>query len=329
MRVVDRSGESEHVGVVIAGLMQAWNAHDMHAFAEFFAGDASFINVRGSWLESSDQIEASHQAVHNSFYKDSIAEIRPAKIRIVRPDVAVVQATWQIRGDSRRAGARDYVMTLVLRKEGEHWKILAAQNCSAEDRTGLGLANPRPNDAASLEARSTESDPAEVNDRIRAAIAAFDQAWNDSDPLAMARRFATDSDFVDTAARWLHGRHPIASHIIDVTLSMSKCRASVSRSGLPLLKSSRCCTPNSQLFCSTGPCKPRIQRAQLRRAWAFALSRIWDRFGRFLPLKTRSSEYRPDCLHRPTLRQNVSSRKVCQSQSKRRLTVGAAAHDLT
>ena len=29
--------------------------------------------------------------------------VRPAKIRIVRSDVAVVQATWQIRGDSRRS----------------------------------------------------------------------------------------------------------------------------------------------------------------------------------------------------------------------------------
>src|SRR6266545_6743601 len=128
--MADQSGESERIGGIIAGLMKAWNTHDMHAFAELFAEDASFVNVNGSWLERPDQIEASHRIVHNSFYKDSIAEIRPAKIRIVQPDVAVVQATWQMRGDARRPEPRDYVMTLVLRKQDEQWKILAAQNCS-------------------------------------------------------------------------------------------------------------------------------------------------------------------------------------------------------
>jgi uncharacterized protein (TIGR02246 family) len=113
------------VGVIIAGLMKAWNTHDMHAFAKLFAEDASFVNLNASWLERADQIKASHQIVHNSFKKDSIADIRPAKIRIVQPDLAVVQATWQIRGDSRRSEPRDYIVTLVLRKQDERWKILA------------------------------------------------------------------------------------------------------------------------------------------------------------------------------------------------------------
>src|SRR6266536_3337678 len=115
--MADQSGESERIGGIIAGLMKAWNTHDMHAFAELFAEDASFINVNGSWLERPDQIEAFHRIIHNSVFKDSFAEIRPAKIRIVRSDVGVVQATWQIRGDSRRSESRDYVMTLVLRKQ--------------------------------------------------------------------------------------------------------------------------------------------------------------------------------------------------------------------
>ena len=105
--MADRSGESERIGRIIAGLMKAWNTHDMHAFAELFAEDASFVNVNGSWLERPDQIEAFHRILHNGVFKDSVAEIRPAKIRIIRSDAAVVHATWQIRGYSRRSEPRD------------------------------------------------------------------------------------------------------------------------------------------------------------------------------------------------------------------------------
>jgi uncharacterized protein (TIGR02246 family) len=213
--VADQTGDSEPVAGIIAGLMGAWNAHDMHAFAELFADDASFINVNGSWLEHPDQIEAFHRIIHNSIFKDSTAEIRPAKISVVRSDVAVVQATWQIRGDSRRSEPRDYVMTLVLRKQDEQWRILAAQNGSAEDRSSLGFTNVRTGEVASLPARAATSDPSENEDRIHAALAAFDAAWNHRDRGAMARLFAGNADFVDTAARWLHDPQLIANHIID------------------------------------------------------------------------------------------------------------------
>jgi hypothetical protein len=104
-------------------------------------------------------------------------------------------------------------MTLVLGKQDQRWKILAAQNCSAEDRTSRHVAS---GDVASLPARWTGSDRADVKDRIEAAIAAFDEAWNRRDKTALARRFAAEADFVDTAARWLQRRELIANHIIDV-----------------------------------------------------------------------------------------------------------------
>jgi ketosteroid isomerase-like protein len=95
-------------------------------------------------------------------------EIRPAKIRIVQPDVTVVRAAWQMRGDARRSEP--------------------------------------------LLARWTGSDRADVKDRVEAAIAAFDEAWNRRDKTALTRRFAPEAGFVDTAARWLQRRELIANH---------------------------------------------------------------------------------------------------------------------
>jgi ketosteroid isomerase-like protein len=106
-------------------------------------------------------------------------------------------------------------MTLVLRKQDEQWKILAAQNGSAEDRSSLGSASLRTGDAASLPARAARGDAADDKDRIHAALAAFDAAWNHRDRGALARLFAGNADFVDTAARWLEDPQVIANHILD------------------------------------------------------------------------------------------------------------------
>lgn len=62
------------------------------------------------------------------------------------------------------------------------------------------------------------------------------------------------------------------------------------------MKSSPCRTRNSQLSFCAGTCKPQIQRALLDKAWAFAWWRTKDKVGRFLPLKTLSSERWADLL---------------------------------
>jgi uncharacterized protein (TIGR02246 family) len=201
---------------VIAGLMRSWNVHDMHAFADLFTEDASFVNVNGSWLKTRAQIEESHKVVHASIFKDSSANITPGKIRFPKPDVAVVQAKWRITGDSRSAQARDYVMTLILRKQHDHWSILAAQNGSAEDRSNLGFANLRPGDVAPIPVLEPQSSPPTDEDRIRGVFSAFDSAWNHRDESAIRGLFTTRADFVDTIARWVQGKRDIASHIVEV-----------------------------------------------------------------------------------------------------------------
>jgi uncharacterized protein (TIGR02246 family) len=204
----------ESVREVIAGLMKSWNMHDMHAFADLFAEDASFVNVNGSWLKTRVEIEESHKVVHSSIFKNSRAEITPAKIRFPKPDVAIVQARWQITGDSRNSEARDYVMTLILRKQLDQWRIVAAQNGSTEDRSTLGFANLRPGDVAPIPAPGAPSSPPTAEERARLVISAFDNAWNHRDASTIARLFAPKSDLVDTSARWVQGNREIASHIL-------------------------------------------------------------------------------------------------------------------
>jgi uncharacterized protein (TIGR02246 family) len=207
--------DTESVREVIAGLMKSWNIHDMHAFADLFTEDASFVNVNGSWLKTRAEIEESHQVVHSSIFRNSRAEITPAKIRFPKPDVAIVQARWQITGDSRNPEPRYYVMTLLLRKRQDRRRILAAQNASTEDRSTLGFANLRPGDVAPIPARGSQGSRTTTEDQVGAAISAFDNAWNRRDESAIARLFASKADLVDTSARWVQGEREIAGHILE------------------------------------------------------------------------------------------------------------------
>jgi len=196
--------------------MRAWNVHDMRAFTEQFTDDASFVNVNGSWLRNAAQIEESHKVVHATIFKTSKAVITPAQVRFPKPDVAIVHARWQITGDSRKPEARDYVMTLVLRKESDVWKILAAQNGSAEDRSAAGFANLRAGDAAPIPAVRSQSSPPTDEDRIGVAISGIDRAWSHRDQSGMSQLFMRDADWVDTAARWVRGNQDIATLIVNV-----------------------------------------------------------------------------------------------------------------
>ncbi len=208
--------DEEQVREVIAGLMRAWNVHDMHAFTEQFTGDASFVNVNGSWLRNAAQIEESHKVVHATIFKATKAVITPVQVRFPRPGVAIVHAKWQVTGDSRRPEARDYIMTLVLRKQSDVWKILAAQNGSAEDRSTTGFANLRTGDAAPIPALRSQSSPLTDEDRIGAVISGFDRAWNHRDPSGMSELFTMNADWVDTEAKWVRGKQDIATHIVNV-----------------------------------------------------------------------------------------------------------------
>ncbi len=199
---------------VIAGLMQAWNTHDMHAFAEGFTDDAMFVNVNGSLLRGRAEIEESHKVVHASIFKTSRADIRPVAARFPVVDVALVQATWRITGDSRRPEPRDYMMTLVLRRQTGVWKVFAAQNGSAEDRSAIGFANLRPGDLAPIPAAPPAHVPVTDEDRVRSAILMFDGRWNDGDDSAIASMFGKNASYVDTRARWLEGAQQVANHIV-------------------------------------------------------------------------------------------------------------------
>jgi uncharacterized protein (TIGR02246 family) len=107
----------------IAGaLTNAWNQHDMRAFASQFHIDAAFVNIRGAHLRGRDEIEQQHTVIHGGVYKASTARFVVADSREVVPGLIVFHLSSEVQD---REGA-----------EGETQRALMTSSSSCETPIG-------------------------------------------------------------------------------------------------------------------------------------------------------------------------------------------------
>lgn len=107
----------------------AWNAHDMHAFAQLFHDDATWIVWTGRVWRGRQAIEDGHVEAHRTFFRNSVQTSSPQEIRLVSPDVAVARSLTTLTGDSREPDATiiGHKLLVLTRRDGV-WKILYGQN---------------------------------------------------------------------------------------------------------------------------------------------------------------------------------------------------------
>jgi uncharacterized protein (TIGR02246 family) len=83
---------------VINDLIGAWNRHDVRAFAQPFALDADFTNVFGMRAKGREAIAQFHTPIFKTMFKDSRLVATETTVRILRPDVAAIDAHWEMTG---------------------------------------------------------------------------------------------------------------------------------------------------------------------------------------------------------------------------------------
>src|SRR5688572_14559400 len=72
----DRAVDREQISAVVSRWEDAWNRHDMRAFASLFHEDGVWILWTGDVWSGRDAIEAGHAAVHETIFKNSIQRER-------------------------------------------------------------------------------------------------------------------------------------------------------------------------------------------------------------------------------------------------------------
>jgi len=121
------------IETVVSAVVDAWNRHDMKAYAAQFTEDADFVNVVGMHFRGRPQIEAVHIDLHRTIFRNSNLRSVNTTVRPVNDQVAMAHVAWEMTGAEGLPGwnvpeLRKGMMSLVLVLRGDRWLITAAQN---------------------------------------------------------------------------------------------------------------------------------------------------------------------------------------------------------
>lgn len=112
-----------------ARIEKAWNAADGAAFAEPFAADASFVDIRGEAHDGVPAIAEGHQAIFDSIYRGSIVQYDLDVARAVTDSVVLTRAraTLTVPGGPL-AGTHRSLLTTILQQTDGGWTAVAFHN---------------------------------------------------------------------------------------------------------------------------------------------------------------------------------------------------------
>jgi uncharacterized protein (TIGR02246 family) len=116
-------------GDFFARIEKAWNAADGAAFAEPFAADASFVDIRGQAHDGATAIAAGHQAIFDSIYQGSTVQYDLDLARLIADSVILTRAsaTLTVPGGPL-AGTHHSRLTTVLQHSGSGWVAVSFHN---------------------------------------------------------------------------------------------------------------------------------------------------------------------------------------------------------
>src|SRR6267378_2760549 len=127
-----RDQDEDGIRKVLADFIEAWNKHDAKAFSMVFAEDADLTTVRGTGAHGRTEIQKSHAPAFATRFKDTHQTITDTKIRFIAPDVAAVDARWEMTGAKGPEGQdiplRKGLLNFVMTRTSGQWFITVMHN---------------------------------------------------------------------------------------------------------------------------------------------------------------------------------------------------------
>jgi uncharacterized protein (TIGR02246 family) len=128
----NREQDEKGIKQALTGFVEAWNHHDAKAFSMVFAEGADFTNVRGMSAHGRTEVERFHGPRFATNFKDSNQKITEIKIRFITPDVAAVDARWEMTGakgpDGQDIPLRKGLLNFIMTRSSGQWLIMVMHN---------------------------------------------------------------------------------------------------------------------------------------------------------------------------------------------------------
>jgi len=111
VRAQTKSADTDSAGIrkQVADFVDAFNHHDAHAWAAPFAEDGDFTNVTGLYLHGRKDFEKRFTELFATRLKDSHRTATVTHIRFITPDIAAVDAEWELVGSKAADGSENPV----------------------------------------------------------------------------------------------------------------------------------------------------------------------------------------------------------------------------
>ena len=87
------ASDQEKIRAVVMGFFEAWNHHDMKAFAELFTDDADWINIVGMHWRGKKALVRAHEVFHSTIFQNTDMTPTDVGMRSVTSEVAVAVVT--------------------------------------------------------------------------------------------------------------------------------------------------------------------------------------------------------------------------------------------
>jgi uncharacterized protein (TIGR02246 family) len=120
----------------------AWNAHDIDAYAALFTVDADVINVLGWHWKDRAELKAKLGRGFASVFAHSAMSIGETDVTILTPEIAVAHVRWTLSGARSPTGSaadtpKQGIQTQVLVKRDGVWRIAEFQNTNSQSERPL------------------------------------------------------------------------------------------------------------------------------------------------------------------------------------------------
>lgn len=124
--IMDQVAANAAVDQLVGEIAEAWNAGDAPAYGARYCPDGTFTNTDGTLDLGRDEVVRTAEEAFQGVLAGTKFSTAVRKVRLVRPDVAVVDLDTRVSG--MPGGEVRISQMLVLVEEDDRWWITAQHN---------------------------------------------------------------------------------------------------------------------------------------------------------------------------------------------------------